>query len=680
MEAPFKPVIRLAASVHDRHGDRRGLLMLHYLGSDLLSRIEVTPHHTSSRHYLLNSDGFWLDSPDSTDTWGFMLNQPDLTVARRHPAAWQRIAAAEQGYFRDRDGLWSFATARPPAQPAHRSAASATWKLVSHVPPATLDAAFREQIKPVAAVVLPGVLLLAGGAWQLARTRLARRQLELAAHEQLHQLDLLLNSTAEGIYAVDLEGTCTLANQACADLLGYSDPSELLQQQMHDLMHHTRPDGSPYPAADCRAHHAIVLGTLTTVEDELFWRRDGTPLQVSYTAQPIRDGERIVGMVCVFRDIAERLKTEQERLQLATILEESLNEVYLFSTDTLRFTYANRAALQNLGYRLDELSQLSAFSIKPQISETTFRHKLEPLINGSSRKLEFQTIHQRKDGSSYPVEVHLQLLHVDTQLQYLAIIFDISERLTLEEQLRHAQKLESIGQLSSGIAHDFNNILQIISGNTQMLQLRNNSTGAAQPAQLLDIMTAVERGTRLTGSMLAFARRQSMSLRQVELNHLLQETEQLASRLLQQQHRLVLSLHPDPLQISADPTLLQQVLFNLVTNARDAMPDGGIITISTGICDYSREDRQQNGLGEPGRYAQLKVRDTGQGISDDIRRRIFEPFFTTKEVGSGTGLGLSMIYGTIKQHNGFILLETQPGAGSCFTVFLPLAPAVDDSL
>lgn len=679
VEVPHIPVLRLATPLFDSTSNKKGSLLIYYLGEDLLRRIATSSAHTHSLHYLLNSDGYWLNAPDSSVTWGFMRNRPDLTMAQRHPAAWQRIRTTEVGQFQDRDGLWTFTTATPLSSPvSNASVEQMTWKLVYHIPTAELDAAFRKLAWPVLITTLLVLLMTAGGAWRLARAHYLRRQMERSAREQLHRIDLLLNSTAEGIYAVDLQGSCIIANQSCAQLLGYDDPSELLNRQMHDLMHHTHPDGTPYPASVCKAHQAIEFGTKTTVEDELFWRKDGTPLPVSYTALPVRDDNGIVGMVCVFRDITERLKSDHERLRLLRLLEESLNEIYLFSTDTFRFLYLNRSALTNIGYSMDEMRELTAFDIKPLISESAFRTMLQPLLEGENHKLEFQTVHQRKDGSEYPVEVHLQLIHSEHESCFLAVIFDISERLCLEEQLRHAQKLESIGQLSSGIAHDFNNILQIISGNAQMLQLLNRAEGREQPGQLTDIMTAVERGTKLTGSMLAFARRQSISLRQRDLNQLVRESELLANRLLQNGQQLQLALHDRALVITCDTTLLQQVLFNLITNARDAMPDGGIITISTGVRDYSQADVRQHGLGEPGSYALLQISDTGQGISTEIRQKIFEPFFTTKEVGKGTGLGLSMIYGTIKQHNGFILLDSQPGAGTTFSIFLPLAPEQTD--
>jgi two-component system, cell cycle sensor histidine kinase and response regulator CckA len=221
------------------------------------------------------------------------------------------------------------------------------------------------------------------------------------------------------------------------------------------------------------------------------------------------------------------------------------------------------------------------------------------------------------------------------------------------------------------VAHDFNNILQVISGNTQLLQLVGDHDQAALQHRLGEIVKAVERGVNLTRAMLAFARRQAIALRPVELNDLLRESVPLARNLLVKTQRLELQLHPEPLTVTADATLLQQVLFNLLTNARDAMPEGGTITVGTA---WSHQAPEQAVGGEQlpaGPFALLWVQDTGQGISVEIRDKIFEPFFSTKGVGKGTGLGLAMIYGTIKQHHGCIHIESEPGQGCRVSIYLP---------
>ena len=282
----------------------------------------------------------------------------------------------------------------------------------------------------------------------------------------------------------------------------------------------------------------------------------------------------------------------------------------------------------------------------------------------------------RQDGSSFPVSYSAHPIQEDgVNIGMVCTFVDMSERRQLEDQLRHAQKMEAVGQLAGGIAHDFNNILQIISGNTQILQFEQNQQSPEQP-QLQEILKAVERGTLLTRSMLAFSRKQTINPTPFELNQMVKDSLLLARKLLTKEITLQLELAETALVITADEVLLQQVLFNLITNARDAMPNGGTITVATAeqsIAENNSTGSLQGCL--PGTYAVLLVRDTGQGIPEEIHQKIFEPFFTTKEVGKGTGLGLSMIYGTVKQHGGFVQAESAEGIGSCFSVFLPTSTA-----
>lgn len=412
----------------------------------------------------------------------------------------------------------------------------------------------QHQFITIASVTLLALVIAAPIAW----LRTVRQRDDLIAEHQnrenLRSIKLLLDSTIEGIYGTDAEGRCILANRSCARLLGYDSPEQLLGKEMHSLMHHSYADGSLYPLEKCCAHRmsaGVIPPMLVT--DEVFWRQDGSSFPVSYSAHPIQEDGRNIGMVCTF--------------------------------------------------------------------------------------------------------------------------VDISERRQLEDQLRHAQKMEAVGQLAGGIAHDFNNILQIISGNTQILQFEHNSQNSEQP-QLQEILKAVERGTLLTRSMLAFSRKQTINPTPFELNQMVQDSLLLAQKLLTKEITLQLELTEAALVITADEILLQQVLFNLITNARDAMPNGGTITVAT--AEQSLDENNCTGSLQgclPGTYAVLLVRDTGQGIPEEIRQKIFEPFFTTKEVGKGTGLGLSMIYGTIKQHGGFVQAESTEGVGSCFSVFLPTSAA-----
>jgi nitrogen-specific signal transduction histidine kinase len=249
---------------------------------------------------------------------------------------------------------------------------------------------------------------------------------------------------------------------------------------------------------------------------------------------------------------------------------------------------------------------------------------------------------------------------------------DITERRHLEEQLRQSQKMEAIGQLAGGIAHDFNNILTAIYGYCNILQMKMGKDAPFRP-DIDNIYSAAERAANLTRSLLAFSRKQIMTPRTVNLNDIVMNVGKLLTRIIGEDIRMKTEFKANPLMINADSGQIEQVLMNLSANARDAMPGGGLLTIETDIREIDEGFAHAHGYGAPGNYAVISVSDTGQGIDDVTAKKIFDPFFTTKEVGKGTGLGLSIVYGVVKQHNGFINVYSEPGKGTAFRVYLPLA-------
>jgi len=279
----------------------------------------------------------------------------------------------------------------------------------------------------------------------------------------------------------------------------------------------------------------------------------------------------------------------------------------------------------------------------------------------------------RRDGSSFPVSYSVLPMRDGQQAVGMVCSFmDSTEKLQIEEQLRQAQKMEAVGQLSGGIAHDFNNILQIVSNNTRLAMERFD---AADPVytSLQEMITAVERGSNLTRSMLAFSRKQFMRMRPLELNRMLTDALMLGRKLLSNTIQLEFIPCLEPLHVTADSTLLQQVLFNLLTNARDAMPNGGTITIETKLVLIPDPDLLLlHNSSHKGPFARLMVTDQGAGIPEEIRQKIFDPFFTTKEVGQGTGLGLSMAFGTMQQHGGFLSIASSSDQGTTIAVCLPI--------
>ncbi|MBJ6799912.1 PocR ligand-binding domain-containing protein [Geomonas propionica] len=251
----------------------------------------------------------------------------------------------------------------------------------------------------------------------------------------------------------------------------------------------------------------------------------------------------------------------------------------------------------------------------------------------------------------------------------------LSERIHLEEQLRQSQKMEAVGQLAGGVAHDFNNILQVITGYGNMLKM-NQGLGATQLEWVDHILTSSDRAAQLTKGLLAFSRKQVIHLESVDLNDVIENFKKFILRVIGEDIHLKTVTYGDRLVVHADVGQLEQVLINLATNARDSMPRGGMLTIETGLQAVESPFDHEFGRAEPGRYAVVAVSDSGSGMDEETRKRIFEPFYTTKEVGKGTGLGMAIVYGIVKQHSGIINVYSEPGHGTTFRIYLPVHEAV----
>jgi len=253
----------------------------------------------------------------------------------------------------------------------------------------------------------------------------------------------------------------------------------------------------------------------------------------------------------------------------------------------------------------------------------------------------------------------------------IQVIRDITEHRKLEHQLRQAQKMESIGTFAGGIAHDFNNILTAIVGYGYMAQL-NMPPDDPQRANIEHMLEGADRAAHLTKDLLIFSRKQESEKKPVDLNEIVSHVEKFMARIIGEDINFKMALQNAPIVVYADTHQIEQVLMNLATNARDAMADGGDLTIATEEISLGDEFRDIHGYGKPGRYALLTISDTGEGMNEKIRKKIFEPFFTTKEVGKGTGLGMAVVYGIVKQHEGYINVYSEPDIGTTFRIYLPV--------
>lgn len=298
---------------------------------------------------------------------------------------------------------------------------------------------------------------------------------------------------------------------------------------------------------------------------------------------------------------------------------------------------------------------------------------LEAALRGEREyALEHRVLHP--DGTLKHIKVNGMVMRdADGQaVRMIGLNQDISEQKALEDQLRQAQKMEAIGQFAGGIAHDFNNILTAIFGFASLVQLKMAETDPLR-FNIDQVLAAAERAAGLTQSLLTFSRKQVLNLRTVNLNEVINKVDKFVGRIIGEDIKLQLVHKVDDLVVNADSGQIEQVLLNLATNARDAMPQGGVFSIVTERVDIDKEYIDFYGFGSPGAYARIVLSDSGIGMDAATKKRIFDPFFTTKDVGKGTGLGLSIVYGIVKQHKGFINVYSEPGRGTTFSIYLPLA-------
>jgi PAS domain S-box-containing protein len=334
-----------------------------------------------------------------------------------------------------------------------------------------------------------------------------------------------------------------------------------------------------------------------------------------------------------------------------------------------RLLYFNNALSERLGYVRGKLRDSSVFDLFPRETRQQAEALLREVIGGKSETSEIPL--QAVDGSIVPAESKVSRGRLNGREVYFFIARDISGRKALEEQLVQAQKMEAVGILAGGIAHDFNNILTAIMGYGYFMKTKTKE-GDPLRHHAEQVVKSSEKAAELVKGLLAFSRRQTIMLRPVDLNQIVRRTETLLSRIIGEDIELKTDLCSEILLVMADGNQIEQVLMNLATNARDAMPDGGRLTISTcrerTLNGYVRE----NGCGKPNEYACISVSDSGKGIGEENLKRIFEPFFTTKEVGKGTGLGLAIAYGIVKQHKGYVNVESSDDKGTTFRVYLPM--------
>ena len=506
------------------------------------------------------------------------------------------------------------------------------------------------------------------------------------AHETAARLASIIQSSHHAVIGKTLDQVITSWNPAAERLYGYT-AEQMIGQHVAVLF----PPGEGEREGQMLA--AVARGERVDEHKTHRVCKDGSIISVSLTLSPITDATgKITGISTVARDVTDR---QRAAARFTGLLEAAPDAMVCADSDG-QIALVNAQAERLFGYDRDEMvgqpvEMLVPDAVRPVHPGHRAGYVADPQPRPMGAGMELAG--RRRDGSTFPAEISLSAIDTDQGILVTAAVRDVTDRLEvqgererlktqaerdkLERQLQQSQRLESLGQLAGGVAHDFNNLLGVISNYAAFVaeEIRNPAAPGPGESVLSDIeqiQLAAERATRLTHQLLAFARREVVQPRVLNLNDVVASVMQLLQRTLGEHVELLTDLDPGLDLVLADPGHIEQILVNLAVNARDAMPGGGTLTIATGNLDVDESYADSHTNLSLGRYVALKISDTGTGMPPEVIDRAFEPFFTTKPKGEGSGLGLATIYGIVTQAGGNVRIYSEPQLGTAITVLLPV--------
>ena len=721
IETPRIPVLRVATPVHAPDGRPFGILVINVGMRPAFARIRSAATK-GGRSYVVNDQGDYLVHPDPNREFGFESAKP-LHIQDDFPEFSQILATGDTAprVIQDRAG-----TRFGIGVVTERLADGPRVFVIQAVPYSTLMAATsavrdsslmggfvaafcafllaiivaRSLTRPLVQMtkVVQGfsrdetVALPTGGGLEIgvladafahmaaeSRAKTAALNREIEERRRTFEREQLfiaaVESSNDAIVTETLDGVVTGWNPAAERMFGFTAREAIgnsidivvpcdLRREAHTTLDRIR------GGEKIDYHETVRTG------------KDGRQIDVSLGISPIRSQSgTIIGAAQVARDITARKKAQEALLeseQMARDVIANAFEAFIQTDEAGHILEWNPQAEAIFGWSRQEAlgrhptSLLLSETLKPQFQ--TMSERLMRNEQNAAAGARFETEAMRKDGRTVKIEVSLKALRRRSGYVFNAFVRDLTQKIAAEEQLRQAQKMEAVGQLTGGIAHDFNNMLTIITGTIEIL-----AEGVADKPHLATIAKlisdAADRGAELTSHLLAFARKQPLQPRETDINRLIVDSAKLMRPTLGDHIEIVSMLADSAGAALVDPGQLSSVLLNLAINARDSMPSGGKLTLETKNVTLDENYAEANGDVEAGNYVMIAVSDTGGGIPEAIRDRVFDPFFSTKDVGKGTGLGLSMVYGFVKQSGGHIKVYSEVGFGTTFKLYLPQADA-----
>ena len=668
IEYPWQPVIRIAKPVY--HNQQAiGIVVFNIDGYALFNLIYGILHTETHKIFITDNNGEWILAPDKEMNWNSVLKQHNSSIKTDMPGLWETLSTGNTGYSSENSIYTSNKISIKTASYDH------SWHIISAI-------SIPDGLKPLfihfneAILILASIVLFYLVIWRL---HISKDHTSLAVEELSHTqntMDAFMKHAPAAMYIKDKEGKFIQFNDKMLSMTNTANQT-IINKTANDIF-----------SSDIAAQHGIndeaILKTGTSISYEEIIHHGNQENYYLSTKFPIIDSDgsinEIGGISVDITPINQYQKKLQESEKRFKDLMESAPDAIVLVDEQGNIVDSNKQAEILFQYSKSELCTMVIEDLIEESLQDIHRKSREQYFSNSLKSYNntrYDVETRQKDGTMVPVDISVSMLISDNRKYSVCILRDISDKKALDNQLRHSHKMEAIGKLTGGIAHDFNNILGIIIGNLEMAI--NLDVGMEKRVSFLNkCMNSALRAADLTKRLLAFSRKQSLSPQIVNINDSINELGEILHRTLGRNIDIVSNLQANIWNIHVDTVELENAIINLAINSRDAMPEGGKLFINTSNFITDKAESYTGSLAPTGEYIKIEISDTGCGISNNDINKIFEPFFTTKRKNEGTGLGLAMVYGFIKQSSGFIKVSSEPGKGTTFTILLPHYYSADE--